>query len=40
MSRSRRRMSRKGSRKLFSRTAQRVNGKNMLSGCFRGGYRL
>lgn len=33
-------MSKKGSRKLFSRTASRTNSKNMRSVPMRGGFRI
>ena len=36
----RRRMSRKGSKRLFSKTANRTHKKNIMSGPMRGGYRL
>lgn len=34
------RMSRKGSKKLFTRTASRTHRKNMVRGVKRGGIRL
>lgn len=36
----RRPMSRKHSRKLFTKTAMRVNGKNLMGSPMRGGIRL
>lgn len=33
-------MSRKGSKRLFTRTAQKVNGKNFRGAPMRGGIRL
>lgn len=33
-------LSNRKSRKLFTRTAKRVNGRNMTSGPMRGGIRL
>lgn len=33
-------LNRKKDRKFFSRTAERVNSRNMVSSPMRGGYRL
>jgi len=38
--RSRRKVSRKGSKKLFRRTAQYVHAKNVHQAPMRGGFRL
>lgn len=40
MGRGRKQMKRKRDRKVFSRTAQRQRGENMLSNPMRGGVRL
>jgi len=37
---SRKKMTRKGSKKLFSRTAKKVHGKNLTASPMRGGIRL
>lgn len=36
----RRKISRKGSRKLFSKTARKVKGKNLRGRPMRGGFRI